>query len=142
MTDDDEHPKTAATTSARTGEVEVDCESGRRMGCATFCCRLIVRLAPGERAPEAPHDPEKRCVDKDPATGLCVHLDTATHRCKVWQTRPSVCRGYDCNDDPLLQSVLRHGFNGLVELVRRKPEAARPVLSVPYRLRQSTNEEP
>lgn len=93
----------------------VDCEAGRRMGCATFCCRLIVRYDPGEVV-RSPEGVRKHCVDKDPDTGLCVNLDAATGRCRIWERRPSVCRAYDCNADPSLQVVLREGFRSLVAL--------------------------
>ena len=93
----------------------VDCDTGRAMGCATFCCRLLVRLAPGERDPESP-DCDKSCLDKDPATGLCVYLDPNTHRCRIWDQRPRVCREYDCNEDPKLQRVLREGYSSLTRL--------------------------
>lgn len=99
--------------------VVLDCETGRRLGCATFCCRLIVRLAPDEVEPPPPGGVAKRCVDKDPDTGLCVHLDPGTQRCRIWDRRPRVCREYDCNADPMLAVVLREGFLSLTHLVRR-----------------------
>ncbi|MBI5496366.1 MAG: YkgJ family cysteine cluster protein [Deltaproteobacteria bacterium] len=95
----------------------LDCEEGRRLGCATFCCRLIVRLEEHERPLAAPGQPRKSCVDKDPVDGLCIHLDRTTHRCLIWEQRPAVCRTYECNTDPLLQVVLREGFSGLRALV-------------------------
>jgi hypothetical protein len=85
------------------------------MGCGTFCCRLIVQLAPGERDPGA-GDREKSCLDKDPATGQCIYLDAATGRCGIWAQRPAACRAYDCNRDPKLQRVLREGYTSLTRL--------------------------
>lgn len=90
----------------------VDCEAGRRLGCRTFCCRLLVRLQAHERDPGSP----KSCVDKAP-DGLCLHIDRATFRCAVWEGAPAICRAYDCSTDPLLQIVLREGFSSLVQLV-------------------------
>jgi hypothetical protein len=98
-------------------ETVLDCEAGRAMGCASFCCRLIVRLRPGEREPRASDGVHKSCVDKEPESGLCVWFDTPSGHCKVWNERPGICREYDCNDDPLLQVVLREGFSSLVALV-------------------------
>jgi hypothetical protein len=93
----------------------LDCDAGRAMGCATFCCRLLVRLDPGERDPGNP-TPSKSCLDKDPDSGLCVYLDASTQRCTVWAQRPRVCREYDCNADPNLQRVLREGYRSLTRL--------------------------
>jgi hypothetical protein len=103
------------------GAILVDCDAGRRRGCQTFCCRLIVRLAPEERDPA---DPRKNCVDKNPLDGLCIHLDRETSRCRIWNARPAVCRGYDCREDPLLEVVLREGFRSLTELVTAEARPA------------------
>jgi hypothetical protein len=102
-------------------EVLLDCEQGRAMGCETFCCRLLVRLAPGERDPGGNHHPLRMCVDKDPRTGLCVYWDEASRRCTVWERRPKIFREYDCNRDPLLQVVLRYGFTSLTALASARP---------------------
>lgn len=96
--------------------VLIDCDAGRALGCESFCCRLIVRLAPGERDPGQPNA-NKSCVDKDPTTGLCVHHDAGTGRCGIWGQRPAVCRAYECNSDPLLRRVLKEGFRSLTRLV-------------------------
>ncbi len=98
-------------------EVLINCEEGHRLGCATFCCRLLVRLGPDERE-VGPDGVERRFIEKRPEDGLCVYCDPKTQRCTRWETRPSVCREYDCNTDPLLQVVLRDGFTSLVDLVR------------------------
>lgn len=113
--------------------VVLDCDAGRRLGCASFCCRLIVRLEPGERDPGHPERVEKHCVDKDPDDGLCVHFDRESCGCRVWDARPALCRAYDCNRDPLLQLVLRHGFRSLVDLVTSPlPPDGSADLKVPY----------
>lgn len=119
----------AVTSDSDTGVV-IDCEAGRRMGCATFCCRLIVRLGPGERDPRDPRD-EKSCIDKDPSSGLCVHLDPKTKRCAIWNERPTACREFDCNEDYRLQVVLKQGISNLVQLSLASPEEG-PVVRVPY----------
>lgn len=102
---------------------DVDCEAGRALGCKTFCCRLLVRLAPEER--EAPKDgvPARGFVDKDPQDGLCVHLDRGSHRCGVWATRPKVCREYHCNDDEMLIAAVR--AEKVVSIVELAKVAAR-----------------
>lgn len=114
--------------------VLVDCEAGRRMGCASFCCRLIVRLQPGERDPGQPDNDRKNCVDKDPQDGLCVYFDRDKGTCTVWHERPAICRSYDCNQDPLLQIVLRQGFRSLCHLVTAPTPSSIDTkrLAVPY----------
>lgn len=102
------------------------------MGCGTFCCRLIVRLEPGELDPSGSGDQRKHCVDKDPRSGLCIHLDPETYSCRVWARRPRLCRDYDCNSDPLLQVVLEQGFVDLATLVRARLPATAEVRRVPY----------
>ncbi len=131
------NPKHRGTSA---DNVVLDCERGREMGCESFCCRLIVRLAPGERDPGAPDDERKRCVDKDPGTGRCIHQDPRTGWCTIWERRPAVCRAYDCNDDPRLQVVLKNGFRSLVHLMTSN-ENGGPRLRVPY-LRRSRRESP
>jgi Fe-S-cluster containining protein len=105
--------------------VFVDCEAGRRLGCQTFCCRLLVALRPHER--EAPRDglPARGYVPKD-AEGLCVHMNPETWRCNIWDERPETCREYTCNDDFKLQVVLREGFHGIADLARKAASAYIP----------------
>lgn len=100
--------------------------------CASFCCRLIVRLAPAERDPRRPDDAAKHCIDKDPEDGLCTYLDRDTGRCAIWADRPALCRAYDCNQDPLRQVVLRDGFTSLIELVTSRPPPEQSWKQVPY----------
>ena len=95
----------------------IDCEMGRRLGCGTFCCRLVVRYYPEERPPSADGSTPKGCVDKSP-DGFCVHLDRGTQRCGIWDRRPRVCREYDCNSDYLLQVAVRNGVRNIVQLSR------------------------
>ena len=115
-------------------EVFLDCEEGRRLGCATFCCRLIVRLTPEERDGGVPGvEPAMNCVPKD-TEGLCIHLDRETSLCRIWRERPRVCREYDCNHDLLLSVVLRNGFTSLTQLVRDAARLGRaPGVRVPLR---------
>lgn len=96
---------------------------------------MIVRLRPGERDPTAPDADNKSCLDKDPATGRCVHQDQNTGWCSIWADRPAVCREYDCNKDPMLQTVLRVGFKSLMQAAvdtAENPETGTPATQVPY----------
>lgn len=111
---------------AATPRCDVDCEAGRRLGCASFCCRLLVRLDDDERTPTSDGSPAKGFVDKDPISGLCMHFDASTHLCKTWATRPRVCRQYSCNEDPLLQVVLVRGFTTLKNLVQASESVQLP----------------
>jgi len=98
-------------------DANIDCEAGRALGCRTFCCRLLVRLDPDEREPAQDGMPQKGFVDKDLEDGLCIHLDRETHRCKIWENRPRVCREYHCNGDEMLQAAIQLGnFKNIVEL--------------------------
>lgn len=120
----------------------VDCEAGRRMGCCTFCCRLLVRLDPEERPALEGLEARKGFVDKD-HDGCCVHLDRVTQRCRIWARRPRVCREYDCNTDFLLQVVLREGFTNLAQLVKAAARAYIPretYIAIPH-LKKTSGEE-
>ncbi len=104
----------------------LNCDEGRRRGCGTFCCRLLVRLSPEEQVQRG----GARFVDKDD-DGHCIHFDAAANRCTDWDNRPAVCREYDCNDDPLLPIVLRDGFTTLTALVTARHDRASAVDPIP-----------
>ena len=87
----------------------VDCNEGKRMGCQTFCCSLLVQLHPEEMEPTVDGSTAKGYVDKTP-DGICVHMDQNLGLCNIWGERPHTCRAYDCNSDFLMQIVLRKGF--------------------------------
>jgi hypothetical protein len=110
---------------SETKTVYVDCEAGRRMGCAAFCCRLLVRLQPHEMEKSDGHTAVKGFVDKD-EQGLCIHLNRETWGCDIWETRPQLCREYDCNSDFLLQVVLREGFTNIADVARKAATAYIP----------------
>ena len=98
-------------------QCDVDCDAGRKLGCQTFCCRMVVRLDPSERVPSTDGLPEKSCIDKTD-DGYCIHFDRETNYCAIWQNRPRVCREYDCNADIMLQAALRTRFRNIVELAK------------------------
>ncbi|NIQ08463.1 MAG: YkgJ family cysteine cluster protein [Gammaproteobacteria bacterium] len=101
-----------------TNTVYVDCDAGRRLGCKTFCCRLLVKLKPHEMEKRDDGLPAKGYVGKD-TNGLCVHMDSETWLCKIWEDRPETCREYSCNTDFLLQVAIREGFTNIVDLARK-----------------------
>lgn len=101
-----------------TPTADIDCDAGRRLGCGTFCCRLLVRLKPHEREPDRDGIPAKQFVDKD-EDGCCVHFDRASSLCRNWQQRPETCREYSCNGDFLLQVAIREGFSSIADLAKK-----------------------
>lgn len=108
----------------------LDCDEGRRLGCQTYCCRLIVRLADQERGS---FEDAVSLLAKDLGNGCCEHLDRESDRCLIWNERPEVCRQYDCNLDPLLQIVLRDGFTSVLDLVTSEPVPPEaPQRRIPY----------
>ena len=111
--------------SDETKTLYVDCEAGRRLGCRTFCCRLLVALKPHEREERTDGLPAKGYVDKD-SQGLCVHMDGETWKCKIWSMRPETCREYACNNDFKLQVAVREEFSNIVELARKAAVAYIP----------------
>ena len=122
-------------TIEKQSKANIDCEEGRRLGCHTFCCRLLVRLAPEERKPTNDGSPPKGFVDKHP-DGNCMHFDKENQLCMIWRTRPRVCREYECNTDFLLQVALRNGFSSLGRLVKEANVAYIPketFIQVPLR---------
>lgn len=105
--------------------VYVDCDAGRRLGCRTYCCRLLVKLKPHEMVERIDGLPAKGYVDKD-SQGLCVHMDSKTWLCKIWENRPETCREYSCNNDFLLQVAIREGFSNIADLARKTSVAYIP----------------
>lgn len=108
-----------------TKTVFVDCDAGRKLGCHTFCCRLLVKLKPHEMQESKDGLPAKGYVDKD-SQGLCVHMDSETWRCKIWEKRPETCREYSCNHDFMLQVAVREGFTNVADLARKAAVAYIP----------------
>jgi hypothetical protein len=127
--------------SASINKSNIDCEEGRRLGCGTFCCRLLVRLDPDEMEPTNDGSLPKGFVDKLP-DGNCIHFDPHKQLCDIWHKRPRVCREYECNSDFLLQVVLRNGFTSIGKLALLASKSFIPLetyIRVP--LLNSANEE-
>lgn len=104
----------------------VNCKEGHRMGCHSFCCRLLVRLLPEEMEETSDGSTPKGFVDKNP-NGLCIHSDKESGLCKIWDKRPHTCRVYECNSDFLLQVVLREGFVNIAQTAKSASEAYIPL---------------
>ena len=112
-------PVVTLTRMTECAKTPLDCDEGRRRGCETFCCRLIVRYDPDRRPLSDDGTSEKNCVDKDMVDGLCVHLDRQRFSCEIWEERPTDCRDYDCREDPALEIVQETGWVSLLDLLRR-----------------------
>jgi uncharacterized protein len=113
--------------------LSLDCDAGRRLGCHSYCCRLLVRLDPGERDPTEPHNSGKRFIDKHPDSGRCIHQVADSGLCGIYERRPRVCRDYDCNHDRMLTVVLRDGCSSIVETSRKALNETNPASpTVPY----------
>jgi len=104
----------------------VDCEAGRKLGCQTYCCRLLVRLDPEEREIGDGTQTPKGYRDKS-ADGYCIDFDRQTYLCKTWHERPRACRDYSCHGELLLQVAMRHEFKNIVELVKLASTAYIPL---------------
>ena len=81
------------------GTAEIDCESRLEL-CGAACCKLPVALSR--------EDVEEGVLRWDLGQpymlargdeGYCIHIDSCTHRCGVYEHRPTPCRGYDCRSD-------------------------------------------
>ncbi len=74
--------------------------------CEAVCCRLTVVLMPEDHIPDwltdrDDHGMETMAKGDD---GWCVALDRSTHRCTIYDERPSICRKYamgspSCRDE-------------------------------------------
>jgi Fe-S-cluster containining protein len=96
----------------------IDCDAGRKLGCKSFCCRLLVRLEENERHEVDPVTNRlKGFVDKK-ENGKCTYQDDETGLCNNWENRPNICRQYDCNFDNLLQVVIRSGGESIADWMK------------------------
>jgi len=99
-------------------EACLNCDAGRKMGCRTYCCRLLVRLTEEDAERLYPDRPTARFLEKAD-DGLCIYLDKETFRCGIWEKRPEICRSFDCNTDFLLQVAVKEPFESIVDLTKK-----------------------
>lgn len=105
--------------------VLVDCEAGRRLGCGNLCCRLMVALSLDDIINGLEPQSSISGLLKQDRDGYCHYLDRDTMRCTVWDIRPLACRLYNCNSDPKLQAVMRHGFESFTKAIAQAQEIPR-----------------
>lgn len=91
----------------------IDCDAGRKLGCKSFCCRLLVRLEEHERNEVDPVTQRLKGYVSKKENGRCCHQDDKSGLCTNWENRPTICRQYDCNHDPFMQTVIRSAGNNI-----------------------------
>ena len=96
----------------------LDCDAGRKMGCKSFCCRLLVRLDQKEQTEIDPVTGRKKGYVDKKENGTCIYQDEKTGLCLNWKNRPRICREYDCNHDRMLQVVLNSRSNHLADWMK------------------------
>lgn len=80
------------------GEAKIDCENRTHL-CRAACCRLRFALSRQDIEEGKIKWELGRPYMIAHADGHCTHLDRGTCRCKVRESRPLPCRGYDCRQD-------------------------------------------
>jgi Fe-S-cluster containining protein len=131
--------------------VEVDCRSRLHI-CHAVCCKLDFALSiPEVESGKVKWDLGRPYFIRHDNHGRCVHLDSESGGCRIYEDRPSVCRGYSCAPDrriwndfekmelnqdwidanvsrgtePRMIGALMHGHNCLTEAVPSGDEAER-----------------
>lgn len=81
------------------GGVEIDCEN-RIALCRGACCRLSFALTVQDlEEGRVRWDLGRPYMIRHDADGYCHHVERETKRCQIYDSRPVVCRGYDCRKD-------------------------------------------
>jgi len=96
----------------------IDCDAGRKLGCKSFCCRLLVRLEEHERHEVDPETMRLKGFVSKKQNGKCTFQDDETGLCNNWNNRPKICRQFDCNFDKLLQVVIRSKGNSIADWMK------------------------
>lgn len=103
LDEDDEHDEEECEACIeQTHTVQCDCRCGR-------CCEQLIieaSLRDGEREPRIKALPTLKGFTEEPIgyllngkDGPCVFLDRQTKLCTIHDTRPLVCRLFNCPDD-------------------------------------------
>ena len=78
---------------------QIDCESRLHL-CKARCCKLAFPLSfqdLDERVVQ--WDYSKPYMIRQKPDGYCVHNDSTSKHCCVYEHRPATCRAYDCRND-------------------------------------------
>ncbi len=78
---------------------EIDCANRWHL-CQGSCCKLTFALSQEDvEEGTVRWDLRRPYVIAHGETGRCVHQDQGSCRCSIYESRPKVCRGYDCRED-------------------------------------------
>jgi Fe-S-cluster containining protein len=78
---------------------EIDCHS-RLPLCRAACCRLRFALSEQDiHEGVVQWEITQPYLNRQGADGYCVHCNSETRACTVYERRPSICRRYDCRQD-------------------------------------------
>lgn len=81
------------------GSVEIDCEN-RIALCRGACCRLSFALTVQDlEEGRVKWDLGRPYMIRHDEDGYCHHIERASKRCGLYDSRPVVCRSYDCRKD-------------------------------------------
>ena len=81
------------------GSVEIDCEN-RIALCRGACCRLSFALTVQDlEEGRVKWDLGRPYMIRHDEDGYCHHVERGPKRCGVYESRPVVCRAYDCRKD-------------------------------------------
>ena len=79
--------------------VQIDCEN-RLALCRGACCRLRFALTVQDlEEGTVKWELGRPYMIRHQENGYCHHLDTETKGCGIYESRPIVCRAYDCSKD-------------------------------------------
>jgi Fe-S-cluster containining protein len=80
--------------------------------CLASCCRLLVRLLPGDRVPGhlLAEDDHGLTVMAQGEDGWCVALDRGSLRCTIYADRPQLCRVFAMGSPECLEERALDGL--------------------------------
>lgn len=116
----DEQDKYACGSS-----VTIDCDA-RMPLCHAACCRLSFALSVQDvEEGKVRWDLGRPYMNRRDADGYCHHLDRGTCACSVYESRPLVCRSYDCRKDTRIwkdfdNRIVSPELEGLLANVKRQ----------------------
>lgn len=81
------------------GGVQIDCENRLHL-CRGACCRLSFALTVQDlEEGKVKWDFGRPYMIRHDGDGYCHHIERETKSCRIYESRPVVCRAYDCRKD-------------------------------------------